>query len=86
MLFSKYFKVDLENLTFSFTWYDVLVVHSDVSVSVKAGLLMMEAQSVKEFMLHDARFHAAIGIQEDVLSPSLTTDRRPTSDVHRVNL
>lgn len=63
------------------TRVNVLGEDSDVSASVRAHLLMVEAQSVKNLMLHCTVVHAATTLQGDVLSPILTAQLGPTPEM-----
>lgn len=50
MLYNNY--SEMRVLVGALTWPDVVVQDLHISVSVRAGLLMVEAQSVENFMLH----------------------------------
>lgn len=60
------------------TSLNVIPKDGDISVSVRAGLFMVEAQGVENFMLHHTDSHAAWTSQRDVLSSPLTTNVGPT--------
>lgn len=58
---------------------DVLPDDLDVIVTVTAGLFMVEAKSVEQFMLHSAVVKAAITGQRHSLGITLTTNVRVAS-------
>lgn len=60
------------------TWPDVSVVDGDISVSVGAVLLVVEAQSVENLVLDGARTQTAPLPEGDILSSPLATEVRPT--------
>lgn len=64
------------------TWLNVLGEDPDEPVSVRAGLFMVEAQSVKNFMLHRAGVQATLSLQRDPLSSPLATDVGPAPETH----
>lgn len=64
------------------TWLNVLGEDPDEPVSVRAGLFMVEAQSVKNFVLHRAGVQATLSLQRDPLSSPLATDVGPAPETH----
>lgn len=65
---------------------DVLEEDGDVWVSVGADLLVVEAQSVENLVLHDARVQTASSLQGDQLSTTLTAQVGPTPDTHTITV
>lgn len=65
------------------TSLDVLQKDVDVSVSVRAGLFMVEAQGVENFVLHHTDTQAAWTSQRDGLSSPLTTNVGITPDTNQ---
>lgn len=59
------------------TGFNVVKEDPDVAVSVGPDLLMVEAKSMKNFMLHNFIVHAACFLQGQVLSPILTAHIGP---------
>jgi len=66
------------------TFLNVLCEDPNIFVSIRADLLVVEAQSVKNFMLHRGVVQTAIFLQGDVLSSILTTQVGPTPDMYTV--
>lgn len=64
------------------TWPNVAVKDLHVSVSVRSGLFMVEAQSMENFVLHRSNCHTASLTQGDVLSPPLTAYVGRTTEAH----
>lgn len=60
-------------------WVDVLPVDPDVVVAVAPGLLVLEAQSVVDLVLDDAKVDAALPVERQDLFPSLSAQRREAS-------
>lgn len=60
-------------------WVDVLPVDPDVVVAVAPGLLVLEAQSVVDLVLDDAKVDAALPVERQDLLPSLSAQRREAS-------
>lgn len=58
---------------------DILQQDSDVVVSVRAGLFMVESQSVEQLMLDGAVVQASLAGQRHHLLPTTTADVRPAS-------
>lgn len=54
----------------------VLPVDPDVLVAIAPGLLVVEAQSMKELMLSDAVIHTALPVEGDHLFATSSTKRR----------
>ena len=61
-----------------FTWLNVLGEDLDVLVSVRANLLVVEAQSVENLVLHRGLVQTAISPQGHTLTSALTAQVRPT--------
>lgn len=53
---------------------DVLPVHPDVAVSVRASLFVVEAEGVQQLVLHSAVVQAALTTQRHRLTAALTAD------------
>lgn len=64
------------------TFPNVLVEDFDLLISVRAGLLVVEAQSVKNFMLHRSLKQTARFLQGDLLFSTRTAHVGPTPDAH----
>lgn len=64
------------------TWPDVVVKDLHVSVSVRASLLVVEAQSMEDFVLHRSSCQTASLTQGDVLFPPLTAHVGRTTETH----
>lgn len=65
------------------TWEDVLSQDSYVRVPIRAHLFVMEAESVENLMLHNAKVQTAFGLQGHILSVSLTTYVGPAADTYK---
>jgi len=66
------------------TFLNVLGQDPYIFVSIRADLLVVEAQSVKHLMLHRGGVHTTSFLQRDLLSTRLLTNVGPTSDMHTV--
>ena len=62
------------------TFLNVLVEDVDVCVPVGADVLVVEAQSVEDLVLHRAGVQTAVGLQGDRLSSPLTSHVGPAPD------
>lgn len=62
------------------TLSDVVPVDPDVLVAVAAGVFVVEAQHVQQFMLDDAMLHAAEPLQRQHLFTSRRTQYRRTAN------
>lgn len=67
----------------SVTWQDVPVQDSDICVPVRTDVLMVKAQSVKDFVLDGVHVQTAAGPQRHRLSLPLTTQVGP-APAHRL--
>lgn len=65
------------------TWEDVLSQDSYVRVPIRAHLFVMEAESVENLMLHNAKVQTAFGLQGHILSVSSTTNVGPAADTYK---